>query len=471
MSDGEPTVPKPPEGVRPRDRIKDLLASIKRSDDGFTPNREKSQAVFTPPRPEDYLTADEFHKAFFSTKTLNMKKKPRGATVAEVDRPYPSLVPEKPGRKPLTTVEEVVEHKDISAWCTGYAIVDDLRALPPDRTRHEEYDPDDLSHLDLIRHWIAEVSREANPFTLVITEFDSFIPPMREDRERHKWTSKRVTTQHVHERLHSSESPLLIRALADALFGPFPNIARRNQAEMKVRQHVYKLVANGLVAKAPDDPNSALVRWYSTQPPQPQDQTRLYNAPPPEPKTGRYSIRIDGTVVIPSFHEERHEALSHLDRVLRPLGISVQTAWNDPIESDFPVDQKPPRREWPFHVRRHWQDALDVLDDIRRGLFGSPSDPTDITPQLCYYAHWARCLYRPPSSIEGVSRVDLLGKGAPPVTTAEQRYMEQKAHKILRQLEVRGLVVRRKAPDGKRTILFNTNDVEATKYEKVRARV
>ncbi len=54
----------------------------------------------------------------------------------------------------------------------------------------------------------------------------------------------------------------------------------------------------------------------------------------------------------------------------------------------------------------------------------------------------------------------------PDPSREEQAHMEMKAHLMLRTLERRNLVVRRKGPDG-RTVLFERGDVEADLYPSI----
>jgi hypothetical protein len=405
----------------------------------------------------------------YSRRTGGPKKQPRGNTAPPTHRANfypPNYKPQ--GRKVWDTLDETLQRENITTWVDGTTFVDDLSEPFPLHHRDPDNDPVECeSVIDLLGYWVAESSNLAYPLTLAVTEREAGLPPIEEHQQYRKWSRKRVSLNE-YLRFVNEHPGSTIKEIAESIFGPFPSEAVRRHTIAKVRTNLQKLLGSRSV-RTERDPNDTtrMVKWHPLVPPNPVEAGRLMNAPAPEPRTGRHRIRIEGETILFCFNEDEQDALGHLARVCAVLGLTVGTAVNDPAQSDYAVERRPQRRQWP-HLTRHHSTALDVLRDCRAGVYEALTPDDAPTPMFVTLGYWARMLYRPPPADTGGSRNDavtgsLLGYIPPDV--AEQRYMERKAHKVLRTLELKGQVVRRVAPDG-RTVLFPTDDPEALKHPR-----
>jgi hypothetical protein len=129
--------------------------------------------------------------------------------------------------------------------------------------------------------------------------------------------------------------------------------------------------------------------------------------------------------------EERFEARDHLARVCAPFGLIVRSR-----SEDEPVRENRRRSHSQFRSTR--ERALNVLDELRQSA------------DHVFFDDWARSVYKTFDGRQPDAR--------------ELAHIENKAFKVLQDLERRGLVIKRSHADG-RAILFAAGDPAAEAYQ------
>ena len=464
---------------READRVdEDILKSLMREDPSFTPpvtlEDKSSTEPYTPKNPKSpgfqrgtvriKGVPDEAYEGIDENTLLSRK------TGALFKR---KLYQEFAGQKALGTWHEAENHggrprttpdftgyedpEDCTIWIDGEAWLDTRIDLLPQEHRNKDTDPPELNTiLSLLEYHIHRVCGESHALALVLADITETIEPIRRNYVNHRWTAKRVRKDEVHRLIHN-EGPLTTRQIAHSLWGPFTDIVKRYRAETKVHQHVRRLI--GFVESIVQD--DAPVKWRSVRTPEEFEAGHpalLGFTPRPEPTVKRLRLTITGEAFVFSKHDDRQAAITDLHRVTEAIGLHLRKVTNDPKDSDAPAGLKKPYKLHPNQRRADPTMAMDTINNIRQGYHG----PQPFGPMLCYFPFFARMLYQPRSQQASGHRYDIF-RNLPAPTIEEQRHMEGKAFRMLRKLERQGLVVRRKAPDG-RVIIFVASDREADDY-------
>ncbi len=442
----------------------ELVELLRREDPNFVPPVADPAARTNHPVPSAPVLYDrETRNRRQLTKTT-----PRNFWQGErAGGPWDDIV-DKGGRpiKQDVRLNEDTGYIDTTVWVEGDVFLSDLDQRLPDHyiTTDDEL-PVGCSVIEGVRHHLQKASSPSYPLALVLED----LPDIQATPGRnHKHTNKRLNERSVHQAIHD-RGPVTIRELGDFLLGPHADVLARDYAERKVRMYINRLVSARAIEVDPDPIFHGAKVWRATKTPTQYEAghpATLGFTKPPEPRRGRYRLTIAGETMLPSQHENRHEALPGFISVCAAVGLHVRVSHNDHHVLE-PLSAKPPYRRH-MHRRVDQGMAVATINAVRQGAFEPPViDPETgrltYSPMLCYFKYWARMLYMPRIVAPSGNRWDTMFANVPEPTREEQHYMEIKAHRMFRELERLGKVVRRKGPDG-RTILFSRLDDEANDY-------
>jgi hypothetical protein len=369
------------------------------------------------------------------------------------------------GRPPTTPTAEQLHERfvDTTFWLDGEWFTDDIATPLPLSKRHP-LDPEHLvTCISLLEYWLERtIGPQIRVVIRDVKEPLKLLPPNTDNKKILRWTAKRLSFEELHRALHDMGTASAYR-LADMMLGPFESVVEHRHARRKVQDLLTKLKKRNFVDNVLDNDGNLI--WSSIRDPSiplPCQPATLFTSRP-ELKKGRYCVTTEGEALLKEWAEdEQQDFEEHVGRIAAVMDMRVGFCENDDEHSDDPMPRKRVHQSY-YHVRCNLIRAYDVLTGIRKGQYAPDGKGG---PTLCYFKFWARMLYAPIPSGSGDWMLDERASRIPDPTVAEARYIEQKAFGKLRELETRGLVVRRRAPDGS-TILFENTDPECANYPLV----